>query len=202
MVRSSSSDPSSATRVGEHLAENLRAHRKQRGWSQAKVAEAAGLPRSTIANLEQGEANPTLQVLARVSEALGLSLEELLARPRLRIEHFRADQLTTVERGRAGRVRVRKLLPHPIPGMEIDRMELAPGARLTGVPHRAGTYEYLYCVSGEITLFVAGERVELSSGELAAFAADQKHGYHNRGVEAAEGFSVVTLRPALSRPLG
>ena len=91
---------------------------------------------------------------------------------------------------------VSKLLPDPIPGMEIDRMELRPGARMTGVPHRPGTREYLTCERGELTLRAAGEKFVLQPGDVAAFDGDQPHSYHNTGSTEAIGFSVVTLAPA------
>ncbi|MEZ6183914.1 MAG: helix-turn-helix transcriptional regulator [Planctomycetota bacterium] len=46
------------------------------------------MPRSTLANLEAGGANPTLAVMAALSAALGLSLEELLAAPSARCQLF------------------------------------------------------------------------------------------------------------------
>jgi transcriptional regulator with XRE-family HTH domain len=92
------------------------------------------VPRATWANLESGVANPTLAVLYRVAQALQVPLEELIATPRAAVEHFPAGSLPEKERGQG--VRVRKLLPDPVPGMEIDRMELAPGGRMTGIPHR------------------------------------------------------------------
>jgi quercetin dioxygenase-like cupin family protein len=88
---------------------------------------------------------------------------------------------------------VSRLLPDPIPGMEIDRMELKSQARLKGTPHRAGTKEYFACESGEITLWVAGEKYELKVGDVAAFPGDQPHSYHNNGVRTAVGFSVVSI---------
>ncbi len=94
-----------------------------------------------------------------------------------------------------GLVSVAKLLPDPVPGMEIDRMELSPGARLQGVPHRPGTREYLCCEKGQITLWAAGERFDLKPGDVAAFQGDQKHSYGNEGRRTAVGFSVVALVP-------
>ena len=94
---------------------------------------------------------------------------------------------------------VSKLLPDPVPGMEIDHMTLKPNARLTGVPHRPGTREYLYCEKGEIVLWASGERFELSPGGVAAFQGDQRHSYANEGRSTAIGFSVVTLVPIPSQ---
>ena len=74
-------------------------------------------------------------------------------------------------------------------------MELAPGARITGVPHRPGTREYLCCESGRIVLRAAGERFELGPGDVAAFQGDQRHSYENGGPGTAVGFSVVALVP-------
>ena len=42
---------------------------------------------------------------------------------------------------------------------------------------------------------VAGERLELGAGDVAAFAGDQRHSYENPGRSPAVAFSVVTLAP-------
>jgi quercetin dioxygenase-like cupin family protein len=79
--------------------------------------------------------------------------------------------------------------------MEIDRMLLPPGERITGVPHRPGTHECLYCERGSVMLWVTGEKFELTEGDVATFPGDQAHSYHNIGDTPAVGFSVVTLSP-------
>ncbi|HKA87379.1 MAG TPA: XRE family transcriptional regulator [Haliangiales bacterium] len=181
--------------LAANLAENLRYVRERRGLTQSQLAKLCGVPRSTIANVETGAANPTLSVLARVAGALQLSLEELLSAPRARCQLFPKGSLPLQARGRGGKALVHKLLPHAIPGMEIDRMELAAGERMAGIPHRPGTHEYLYCEDGALTLWVAGQRFDLGPGDVAAFPGDQAHTYANAGARPAVGFSVVTLAP-------
>ncbi len=88
---------------------------------------------------------------------------------------------------------MRKRLPDPIPGMEIDRIEVAPAGRMTGVPHTPGTREDLTCESGELLLIVGGERFPLEPGDVAVFRGDQRHSYHNTGRRPAVGCSVVVL---------
>ena len=176
--------------LGSRLAANLRALREARGLTQEQLAKLAGLPRATWANLESGGANPTLSVLHRVAVALQVSLEELLAAPRDVGRLHPRDSLPLRTRGGA---RVRKLLPDPIPGMEIDRLELPAGARMTGVPHTPGTREYLTCEIGEIELVVSGERFLVSPGDVAVFRGDQKHSYGNSGARTAIGYSVVLV---------
>ncbi|MEM7248360.1 MAG: helix-turn-helix domain-containing protein [Acidobacteriota bacterium] len=178
-----------------HLAENLRRLRQRRDLTQEGLARLTELPRSTIANLESGSGNPTLSVLGQLSLALQLPIPELLSAPKVRCELFPKGSLPTITRGRGGGVSIAKLLPHPLPGMEIDRIELTPGSSLSGVPHRSGTHEYLCCEKGKLTLRVAGSSFQLGSGDVAAFAGDQKHAYQNEGRSLAVGFSVVTLSP-------
>lgn len=188
--------PRTAASLPGNLAANLQHFRRQQGLTQAQVAGLCDIPRSTVAQLESGSGNPTLSVLARLSAALRISIEEILSTPHARCQIFPAGSLPTEERGR-GTVTVHKLLPDPIPGMEIDRLELRPGGRMTGVPHRAGTREYLTCERGRITLRASGERYALGPGDVLAFAGDQAHSYHNEGRVLAVGFSVVTLSPAV-----
>lgn len=189
-------EPALRDALASHLAANLRYVRERRGLTQAQIARLAGLPRSTLGQLETGASNPTLEVLARVASALRLSIEELLSAPHARCELFPRGSLPMSTRGRDGRAVVQRLLPDPIPGMEVDRIELAAGGRLTGVPHRPGTREYLACERGSLVLYAAGERWALSPGDVVAFAGDQPHSYQNGGDGPAVGFSVVTLAPA------
>lgn len=179
-------EPELASRLGR----NIRQLREARGLTQEQVAQLAAVPRSTWASLESGAANPTLAVLNRVAQALQVSLEELVAAPRAEAKLYAGGTLP--REVRAG-VEIRKLLPDPIPGMAIDRMELPAGARLTGVPHTPGTREYLACEAGEIQLAVAGERWTLRPGDVVAFRGDQRHSYANPGVRPAVGYSVVVL---------
>ena len=181
--------------IQSNLAANLRYLRQRRGLTQAGLARLCGLPRSTVAHVETGAGNPTLAVLSRLAGAMQLSIEELLCRPHARCQLFPKGSLPLSQRGREGQAVVQKILPDPIPGMEIDRIELRPGARMTGVPHRPGTREYLACERGRLTLWTSGERFDLSAGDVAAFQGDQAHSYQNRGDVAAVGFSVVTLAP-------
>ncbi|MGF1464733.1 MAG: helix-turn-helix domain-containing protein [Sandaracinaceae bacterium] len=176
--------------LAERLAANVRALRQARSATQKRMADLAGLPRATWANLESGGANPTLSVLHAAAVALGVSLEELLAPPRATGRHYPRDALEVRTRGKA---RIRKLLPDPVPGMEIDRLELPPGARFTGVPHTPGTREYLTCERGTILLVASGDRFTLEEGDVVAFRGDQRHSYANAGPRTAIGFSVVVL---------
>jgi transcriptional regulator with XRE-family HTH domain len=172
------------------LGQNIKQLREARALTQQQIAKLAGVPRATWANLESGTANPTLAVINRVASALQVTMEELIAVPRAASQLYPLGSLPVRTPGDAT---VRKLLPDAIPGMEMERIELPPRGRMTGIPHTPGTREYLTCESGRIVLFAAGERWELGPGDLIAFRGDQRHSYTNPTPKVAVGFSVVVL---------
>lgn len=179
----------------DHLADNIKAIREARGLSQQQIAKAAGVPRATWTHLESGAANPTLAVLIKVANALQIRVDELLAAPRPPARHLRAAELPVRQRGQ---VTVRRLLPESLPGLDLERMTLPPGARMVGVPHTPGTREYLTCERGTVELAVSGERYTLAEGDVVTFRGDQRHSYHNPGTQQAIAYSVIAFAPVTS----
>jgi transcriptional regulator with XRE-family HTH domain len=179
-----------------NLGRNIAQLREARGLTQQKIAAVAGIPRATWANLESGAANPTLAVLVKVAGALQVRLEELVEPPRGIGRLYPAASLPTRTRGN---VTVRKLLPETIAGLEIERMELPPGAAMAGIPHTPGTREYLTCERGQIELTAGGGgRWLLEPGDVVVFRGDQKHGYRNLGPRTTIAYSVVAFAPVAS----
>ncbi len=68
--------------VSGHLSRNMFNLRQARNLSQGALASLSGLPRSTVSHVESGSGNPSLRSLIKVANALHVSIEELLARPR------------------------------------------------------------------------------------------------------------------------
>ena len=85
------------------------------------------MPRSTIANLESGDGNPSLVVLVKVAAALGVPIDELLASPRAMVRRWPAAEVATRTRGRG--VTIRELVPEPVPDEMMEVMDFEPGAR-------------------------------------------------------------------------
>jgi transcriptional regulator with XRE-family HTH domain len=184
-----------ADAAGRHLARNLISLRHSRSLTQDALAAAAALPRSTIANLESGEANPSLAVLMKVAGALAVPIDELLAAPRAKVRHWRAEGVAHLQRGRG--VVERPLVPEPVPDELMSVMDFAPSAVMAGTPHLPGTREFFTCLDGRVSLFVAGERHELQTGDVLAFPGNVAHSYQNPDAErSARGISVVVLAKA------
>src|SRR5688572_27677565 len=138
-----------STSVAQNLGTNVRHLREARRMSQEQIARIAGIPRPTWSNIESGASNPTLTVLIKVSNALQVPLEELIGPERQPVKLYRSETLQSRQRGN---VTVRRLIPESLAGLQIDRMEFAPGAYMQGIPHTTGTREYLTCEIGKVEL--------------------------------------------------
>ena len=180
--------------VSRYLAENLTALRKRKELSQERLAERAAIPRSTITHMESGSGNPSLTNLCKLAAALGVSIEELLSRPRSDCSLLRATRVPAIERS-GGSVRVHKLMPDKVRGIEIDRVEFRGHASMSGRPHLQGSKEYLVTLQGTVRVSVAGETFEVGQGDVLAFPGDQKHGYSNPGRDPAAALSIVLPLP-------
>jgi transcriptional regulator with XRE-family HTH domain len=63
----------------ESFAANLRRAREAAGISQEEVALRAGLDVSNVSKYERGERDPSVTMVARLAEAVGVPLAELFA---------------------------------------------------------------------------------------------------------------------------
>lgn len=66
--------------VRERIGANLKRLRKERGVTQEDFATDGGFDRGYISGLERAVRNPSVLVLARVADALGVDVSELLDR--------------------------------------------------------------------------------------------------------------------------
>ena len=178
-----------------HLARNLASLRHTRALTQGALAKAAKLPRSTVANLESGQGNPSLTVLVKVAQALGVPIDELLASPRAMVRRWPAAEVALRSKGRG--VTIRELVPEPVPDEMMEVMDFAPGGLMGGTPHLPGTREFFTCLDGHVNLTVAGEKYELTQGDVLAFPGNLPHSYQNADALAkARGVSVVVFAKA------
>ena len=60
------------------IGDRIRERRKDRGYSQAELAEMANLNYVTISKYESGKVEPGAKALARIAAALGTTADELL----------------------------------------------------------------------------------------------------------------------------
>lgn len=176
--------------ASRNLSRNVISLRKKRSLTQSRLAELSGATRASIALIESGSSNPTMEVLLKLSRALQVSMDELFSTPRADCALIKAADVPTVNR--KGLI-VRKILPEKEGPAHIDEMVLEPGAGFAGTPHVEGTREYFTCIEGQFSIAVMGQVYVVKAGDVLNFPGDKPHSYKNQGRGSARGLSVVLL---------
>lgn len=68
--------------LAKHFGQAVRQHRELVRLSQEDLADRAKLDRTYVSGIERGKRNPTLDVLQRLSTALGVDLDVIFATAR------------------------------------------------------------------------------------------------------------------------
>lgn len=176
----------------------IRRKRQARGWTLNQLADAAGISRRQLVNVEQGDANPSIGTLLAMSDALGISLSDLVEPPSARLVNInRAGEGAELWAGQHGGRGVLLVSTRPPDVVEIWDWRMQPADRHESAAHHKGTRELLHVHAGVVTLDVAEDRYELAPGDAITFPGDVAHAYSNEGTEAAH-FSLTVYDPRLA----
>ena len=148
------------------LAAALQAARKARGFSVSALAEGAGVSRAMIAKVERGDAQPTAVLLARLANALGMTLSELVASAEDgggRLVRA-ADQPTWTDP--ASGYRRRTVSPASGRPLELVDIELPPGARVAfAADAYPDVHQQIWVLDGHLRLHEGDTVHELDHGD-------------------------------------
>lgn len=158
----------------------VRAERVARDWTLDQLASASGVSRRMVVSVEQGEANPSIGTLLRLSEALGVGLPTLVAPPQPKpVKVTRDGEGAVLWNGSHGGRAVLLAATGPPDIVELWDWTLGPGDDHVSEAHRGGTVELISVLSGKVVVDVAGEDVVLATGDAVSFPGDVPHAYRN-----------------------
>jgi transcriptional regulator with XRE-family HTH domain len=159
------------------VAANVRTLRTAAGLTLPELAERTRLGRSTLAQLESGRANPSVETLWAIAAALDVPFGRLVeaAVPPVRV--VRAGEGVRLELEESA-LRTRLLATSPRRGsFEVYVVEADPGQPRHADPHSPGTVEHLVVTAGTLRAGPADRPERLATGDLLTFAADVPHLY-------------------------
>ncbi|SAL46045.1 DNA-binding protein [Caballeronia choica] len=176
-------------RVGEQI-QRLRNERK---LTLDDLSRAAGVSKSMLSEIERDKANPTIAVAWRLTNALGISLDQLFA-PQKQAEAIRVagpHEIPTLS-GDDGGYQLRVWGPIELAGkFEWYELTLQAGGALVSNAHEPGTHEHLTVLSGTIEVEASGSTKRVKAAETARYAADEPHAIRNVGRADAKALLVV-----------
>ena len=160
------------------VAANVRALRMQADMTLADLASEAGLGKSTLAQLESGKGNPSVETLWAIAAALQVPFARIVdeAQPSLRV--VRAADVPPMHSaetpGWAGRLLTAS---HGRGTFDLYALDLEKGAVRHADAHHAGVLEHLVVVVGRLRAGPQDGPVLLEAGDLITFGADVPHVY-------------------------
>ncbi|MDH4390026.1 MAG: XRE family transcriptional regulator [Aquabacterium sp.] len=183
--------PAEPPRVGVALA----ALREQQALSLDELSRRAGVSKSMLSQIERAQANPTVAVVWRLANALGVPLTDLLQSaqaPTLPAITTVARHDTPTLRGADNGCELRILGPIDLAGQfEWYALQMQAGAVLDSQAHGPGSREHLTVLTGTLALTAGDSSASLAAGETARYAADQAHAIRNPGPGLATALLVV-----------
>jgi transcriptional regulator with XRE-family HTH domain len=164
----------------KELGGRVAALRHERGLTLHALAEVASVSVSMLSSVERGQKAPTIVVLDRIADGLGVPLTQLVATPgenRVIVRRAR-EQDTLDEPGGWGRT----ILSPVVPGVNFEwiRSTLPAHCEADEFPAYApNSHEYIVVESGTLRLTVGDDTFDLDAGDSIYFAADVIHRYAN-----------------------
>ena len=146
----------------------IRNIRKKRGITAEELARRANLTRATVANLESGEGNPTMETITALSDAFQLTPSDLV-----RLAEGTQCEAARIRRFKKGRLTGKHIW---FPNFEIYHIQAGSGLRKESDPqHHENTAEVCLVLSGKIKVTVGGLTHELDQGMALRFKAMHDH---------------------------
>jgi len=180
------------------LGARVRELRKARDWTLEQAAQQAGLARSTLSKIENGQMSPTYDALKKLAIGLEISVPQLFTPPSKgqvngRMSVSRAgeetEQLTTTYEHAlfATNLTSKKMLPYRARIRARDMADFDGWVRHDGE-------EFLYVLTGQVRLYTEFyEPVELRRGESAYYDAAMGHNVISISQEDATILWVTSL---------
>ena len=184
------------------LGHRVQGLRHDQGLTLQQLAAAADVSVSMLSSVERGHKAPTILVLARIADGLGVPLAELVTQPEdSRVIVRRAADQDTLDEPGGWR---RTILTPVVPGVNFEwiRTALPPGCEAGRFPAYApGSHEFVVVESGTLRLTLVDRSVDLDAGDSVYFAADVTHAYANpSGVPCTYYVAALIMRPRAAQP--
>ncbi|MEJ7727829.1 MAG: XRE family transcriptional regulator [Polyangiaceae bacterium] len=196
---SGSGDPNDDAAIGSppdltpSVAENLRRFRAERSLSLERLSKMSGVSRAMLNQVELGQSTPTINVLWKISRALGVPFSALITHGASPASTVLLATRSRVMRSHDGGFSSRALFPADRPrSVEFYELRLTPGALENADPHAPGTSENLVVAEGAVEITIGKETRALGTGDAIVFEADVPHSYKNPGKREAIMYLVMT----------
>lgn len=181
------------------LGKTVQRLRKAYNLSLSELSEQSGVAKSIISQIERNETNPTLATVWRLSQALDVSVERVLAASSedpIVEKLSRADTPMLVSDDGKCRLSIIGWIK-TVEWLQWYDFHCDPGGFLESEGHQRGSIESLSVLAGELVVEVGGRHELVKAGENLRYRCDTRHVIRNPGAEPAHATMVCILKAAV-----
>ena len=129
------------------LSTTLKQLRQQRGWSLSRLAEATGVSKAMLGQIERNESSPTVATLWKIATGLNVPFSTFISPPQSATPSVYDPQQQAMV--------ITSLFPYdPQLCFEHFSIQMAPGAISESTPHEKGVIEHVVVIDGQLDLCV------------------------------------------------
>lgn len=181
-----------------NLGQRVRDLRKARSWTLEQAAGQAGLARSTLSKIENGQMSPTYEALKKLAEGLEITIPQLFTAPR----KAQVNGRMVVTKSGEGEEHPTATYEHELLAATLTKKAMLPyRARVRARSFdefdgwvRHDGEEFLYVLTGAIKLITEFyEPVEMRRGDSAYYDASMGHNVISVSQEDATILWVTSL---------
>ncbi|WP_317057117.1 helix-turn-helix domain-containing protein [Roseovarius rhodophyticola] len=163
-----------------NLGMRVRGLRKSKGWTLEQAARQAGLARSTLSKIENGQMSPTYEALKKLATGLEISVPQLFTPP----SPGQISGRMAVTKTGQGKTHATVTYEHELLGEALSKKQMLPyraRIRARSVEEFDGWVrhdgeEFLYVLTGVIRLYTEFyEPIEMRRGDSAYYDATMGH---------------------------
>ena len=167
----------------DNLGLNLKALRTRQGLSQRRLARNSGVSNATISLIEHGQTDPSMGLLKRILDAMGVSFAEFFSSDTRQSEQyfFNRDELSEIGSGPISYLQVGADLSESNLQIIYERYEPRADTGQSMLSHEAE--EGGIILSGRLEVTVSDQVRTLSAGDAYRFNSRLPHRFRNTGSE-------------------
>lgn len=168
----------------------IRSFRLANNESLQTLADRSGVSRSMISQVESGKKSPTIMILAKLADAMNISLEDFVKDPK-GLNDMQV-MIPTVENivSKKGSIFVCHQLAARSSFSLADFYQFyftEHGKTSFSANPVADSVKYIWLEKGNLTIYVSSKKIELEAGQGAKFNASIPHRFENKQGQLSQG---------------
>lgn len=177
------------------IGEKLKKSRNEKGMSLRELATRVELSASFLSQIEQGKASPSIENLKKIANTLDVRVSYLIEDEddEIRnIQYIKENEMRYLE-SRGSNIRMALLMPtNKEKNMEPIIYEIGINGESGRDFYSHGGEEFIYIVDGELDVYIADKKYNLSKGDSLYFKSHLQHRFKNTSKKPVKALWVVS----------